>query len=340
LYITLLILQYNVANHTKINLSLLRAPKKGVAIWSCNILDRHGGAARSDDKESFILIWLTIIKDILDMTDFRDFSKASETYAIRPSYPKDIIQASCNPEAQNATILEIGCGTGGITKILADLFPNHRIIAIDDSKAMLSQAKIICENTHVAFYKGSSDDLPEISEKTVDVIVGGLVAHLLPQQSTIREWNRILKPTGKIILLSHLPDPEHRNTQLLHALLNQNLSSYRQAKYPIIRQNPGKALGNLAARFLWTTDLLTENTPFVFSNADSRKDFLMSFPFIANTPSNETGLNEVVKYLFGQGQALSLPYLTQAHVGVLKSHPLTHPLTMWNAGVLNNVSTR
>jgi trans-aconitate 2-methyltransferase len=45
------------------------------------------------------------------------------------------------PKADYATIYDLGCGTGHLTRILADTFPNSKVIGIDSSPEMLAEAR-------------------------------------------------------------------------------------------------------------------------------------------------------------------------------------------------------
>jgi trans-aconitate 2-methyltransferase len=45
------------------------------------------------------------------------------------------------PKLEYATIYDLGCGTGHLTRILADTFPNSKVIGVDSSPEMLSEAR-------------------------------------------------------------------------------------------------------------------------------------------------------------------------------------------------------
>jgi trans-aconitate 2-methyltransferase len=45
------------------------------------------------------------------------------------------------PKADYATVYDLGCGTGHLTRILADTFPSSRVIGVDSSPEMLSEAR-------------------------------------------------------------------------------------------------------------------------------------------------------------------------------------------------------
>jgi len=45
------------------------------------------------------------------------------------------------PKSDYATIYDLGCGTGHLTRILADTFPSSKVIGIDSSPEMLAEAR-------------------------------------------------------------------------------------------------------------------------------------------------------------------------------------------------------
>jgi len=45
------------------------------------------------------------------------------------------------PKSEYPTIYDLGCGTGHLTRILADTFPNSKVVGIDSSPEMLAEAR-------------------------------------------------------------------------------------------------------------------------------------------------------------------------------------------------------
>jgi malonyl-CoA O-methyltransferase len=85
----------------------------------------------------------------------RRFSKAAATYDDHA-----LVQRQCATRLSSllpadfsaAEILEIGCGTGNYTKILAERFPGARLTALDFSSAMVAQARRKCETLAAASF--------------------------------------------------------------------------------------------------------------------------------------------------------------------------------------------
>lgn len=85
------------------------------------------------------------------------FSRAAASYDSYAVIQKEVAQKlalQIKPERgirQVRTILEIGCGTGNFTELLATRFPAARITAIDFSPEMVERARAKLENPNIVF---------------------------------------------------------------------------------------------------------------------------------------------------------------------------------------------
>lgn len=107
--------------------------------------------------------------------------------------------AGIDPD-ENATVLEIGCGTGRMTTRLAEMF--GRVIALDISAEMLDRARSNLAHHHnIEFLHGNGADLSGVTDSSVDVVFSYIVMQHIPtiegQLSYFRESRRVLKPGGK-----------------------------------------------------------------------------------------------------------------------------------------------
>ena len=103
--------------------------------------------------------------------------------------------------ATNATILDIGCGTGSLSVILARL--GHTVTGIDLSPSMISLArtKAAAYGLEIEFHIMDASHV-QFAEHQFDVI---LCRHLLwalsePEQ-VLQRWIKLLKPGGRLILI-------------------------------------------------------------------------------------------------------------------------------------------
>jgi len=103
--------------------------------------------------------------------------------------------------AANATILDIGCGTGSLSVIPARL--GHTVTGIDLSPSMISLArtKAAAYGLEIEFHIMDASHV-QFAEHQFDVI---LCRHLLwalsePEQ-VLQRWIKLLKPGGRLILI-------------------------------------------------------------------------------------------------------------------------------------------
>ena len=96
-------------------------------------------------------------------------------------------------------ILEIGCGTGALSKSLALAFPNAKIYCLDLSPHYLKKAqKNLAGLKNVSFVQGLAENL-DFKDGSFDAVVSCYLFHELPAQireQVIREKWRVLKKGG------------------------------------------------------------------------------------------------------------------------------------------------
>jgi 2-polyprenyl-3-methyl-5-hydroxy-6-metoxy-1,4-benzoquinol methylase len=100
-----------------------------------------------------------------------------------------------------ATILDIGCGTGSLSIVLAEL--GHKVTGIDLSPSMISHAQ-----TKAGFHGFSIEfhvmdaSFPELHDRQFDVILCRHLLWALPEpKQALQRWVTFLKPNGRLILI-------------------------------------------------------------------------------------------------------------------------------------------
>ena len=94
------------------------------------------------------------------------------------------------------TVLDAACGTGRYAAILADR--GHEVIGVDQSDAMLDMARKKLPSP--CFHKGDLTALP-LSAGSVDAVVCGLaLVHIPEVASALREFARVLRPGGRLVI--------------------------------------------------------------------------------------------------------------------------------------------
>ncbi|MFL5501705.1 MAG: ArsR/SmtB family transcription factor [Gemmatimonadaceae bacterium] len=102
------------------------------------------------------------------------------------------------------TVADLGCGTGAVAQSLAPFV--ERVIAVDESAAMLSAAKKRLHGVgNIDIRNGRLESLP-IGDGEVDVALLFLVLHYTADPSrVIAQASRVLKPGGRLLVLDMMP---------------------------------------------------------------------------------------------------------------------------------------
>ncbi|MFZ6035907.1 MAG: class I SAM-dependent methyltransferase [Patescibacteria group bacterium] len=103
-------------------------------------------------------------------------------------------------------ILDIGCGTGELEKILVGKFPEINIIAIDFAERMVEIAKKKNENQRVKVFLEDINDIQFEKEKFNFVIALNVLHHIKDVETLFSSAGRMLVSGGYIIILDPLRD--------------------------------------------------------------------------------------------------------------------------------------
>jgi SAM-dependent methyltransferase len=115
-------------------------------------------------------------------------------------------------DPRGGSCLELGCGPGRMTGVLADRF--DRVVAVDVSPAMLGRARAAVDATNVEFRPVSGERLDGVPDAAFDVAVCYLVLQHLPSRRLVRtylaELGRVLRPGGEAFVQLPVLDPGAR----------------------------------------------------------------------------------------------------------------------------------
>ncbi len=126
----------------------------------------------------------------------------------------DTYDLICNVVIKNkATILEIGCGSGNITRYLLSKRPDFNIFGIDISPNMIELAKI--NNPKANFAVMDSRNISEIETKYDAIVCGFCLPYLseTDSQKLIFEANYLLNDSGFLYLSFVEGDPNKSGFQ-------------------------------------------------------------------------------------------------------------------------------
>jgi ubiquinone/menaquinone biosynthesis C-methylase UbiE len=118
--------------------------------------------------------------------------------------------------------LDIGCGTGSLTLLLARLHPRVEVVGLDPDPKALAIAKRKAERAGLSIQldQGFSDRLP-YPDACFDRVFSSLMFHHLEtdeKAATLREVRRVLKAGGSLHLLDFGPPRSGFSRALAHVL--------------------------------------------------------------------------------------------------------------------------
>lgn len=112
--------------------------------------------------------------NLIDQKIRQAFSDAATQYDMLTSLHKEIgrdLMAKIREEENNETILDVGMGTGWLTKKIAFYFPESKIVGLDFAEGMIDAAK--SQQDGFSIIQADANALP-FREKTFDLIVSNL----------------------------------------------------------------------------------------------------------------------------------------------------------------------
>ena len=103
------------------------------------------------------------------------------------------------PEEKNLKILDVGCGAGFFSILLAK--EGYQVTGIDLTPDMIKNARLLAEEEKVSCeFQVMDAENPEFQEKTFDVVISRNLTWTLPHvQHAYQEWIRVLKKGGILL---------------------------------------------------------------------------------------------------------------------------------------------
>ncbi len=123
-------------------------------------------------------------------------------------WKKTAIRRMCSGLPKGAQVLDIGCGTGDMLRLMNVQRPDLELTGVDFSPNMLKVAKERCGHIPgVRLEKGNALDLPFMDGSFSGVSISFALRNTADHSIALREAARVLKPGGRLLVIdSFVPE--------------------------------------------------------------------------------------------------------------------------------------
>jgi SAM-dependent methyltransferase len=140
----------------------------------------------------------------------RSFDLAADEYErTRPSYPDEVLEHV--PVPLGATVLDLGAGTGKLTRVLARRYAH--VIAVEPLDRMRAILERVVPEAEA--HPGAAEAIP-LADAAVDAVFAAQAFHWFANDTAVGEIARVLRGGGVLCLIWNGPD-ESRETPLPQA---------------------------------------------------------------------------------------------------------------------------
>jgi ubiquinone/menaquinone biosynthesis C-methylase UbiE len=167
------------------------------------------------------------------------FEQAATVYEqARPSYPNEVIDFIKSLYDKPDIIIDLGAGTGKLTRLLAPIGARE-IIAIEPVSAMRENLKKIPIITKII--DGTAEHIP-FENNTIDMIICGQSFHWFANHRALAEFNRVLKPNGLLVLVWNVADHRGREWaekiyEYVDSFRSNGVTRYKTMEWKIAFEN-------------------------------------------------------------------------------------------------------
>lgn len=116
----------------------------------------------------------------------------------RPGWPPEALDLPGLPPT--ATVLDLGAGTGKLTRLLLSRFAD--VVAVEPDPGMRRLLEPRCPGARIL--TGSAEEIP-LGDASVDAVFAAETFHVWDGEAALAEVARVLRPGGAFVLLWNLP---------------------------------------------------------------------------------------------------------------------------------------
>lgn len=136
---------------------------------------------------------------------------ANDYDAHRPSYPARAIAAIVEGLQVPVRAVDVGCGTGISTRLLAKVCDS--VIGIDPNQDMLQQARTSRVHANARYQQGSAEHTG-LADASVNLVLCAQAFHWFDADAALREFGRVLERGGRLALMWNAKTEENRFSEV------------------------------------------------------------------------------------------------------------------------------
>ncbi|MDQ2984865.1 MAG: methyltransferase domain-containing protein [Actinomycetota bacterium] len=130
------------------------------------------------------------------------FGRAAEEYELgRPEWPAELIDQVGLPH--DAEVLDLGAGTGKLTRLLVSRFA--RVVAVEPDDAMRAVLERVVPKAEA--YAGAAEAIP-LPDASVDAVFSAEAFHWFASPEVVGEIGRVLRHGGAFAFVWNIPEGE------------------------------------------------------------------------------------------------------------------------------------
>jgi ubiquinone/menaquinone biosynthesis C-methylase UbiE len=131
--------------------------------------------------------------------------ETSRKYEYDPEFIPLICKWLCLAPKPATVVVDVGCGSGYFTKIIASCMKgNGKVIGIDPDRTLVQEARKICKRKHISnvqFRIGNVWKIP-LKSNYADLVASHIVLSNIPRQfDAILEMKRVAKIGGRVVVI-------------------------------------------------------------------------------------------------------------------------------------------